>query len=144
MSAVRASPYLLFADGCEAALSSYAAHGLGRVTSLVRHGEGGLPLPNPAMRGKVAHALFEGPGIMLFASDNDDAEPMRGHAMLLEFGDAGRARAVFDGLAEGGRVTTAFEKQPWGDLYGKLVDAFGVQWMVKCGAPPEVQLTGAI
>lgn len=131
---MRASSYLLFADGCERALAAYAALGLGQVTVLVRHGDPGLPLPNPAMRGKVMHACLQGPGLRLHASDNDDAEPMRGHALLLELEDEAQARALFAGLAQGGRVTTAFAPQPWGGLYGKLVDAFGVAWMLSCRA----------
>lgn len=37
------------------------------------------------------HARFEGPGVRFFASDNDDAEPMRGSAHMLELADRGRA-----------------------------------------------------
>ena len=78
------------------------------------------------------HARFEGPGIAFFASDNDDAEPMRGSAHLLEFGEREETRRLFEELASGGRITTPLAVQPWGSFYGKLTDKFGVQWMVNC------------
>jgi PhnB protein len=78
------------------------------------------------------HAKFEGPGVRFFASDNDDAEPMRGSAMMFETDDREQTRGLFTHLAEGGQVTTPLAVQPWGDFYGKLTDRFGVQWMFNC------------
>ena len=75
--------YLFFTTMCEPALAFYSECGLGHVTLLVRHGDGGLPVHNEAMRGKVMHSKFAGPGIEFYASDNDDAEPMRGSAHML-------------------------------------------------------------
>jgi len=128
--AVRLANCLFFATGCEAALAFYAGCGLGVVAELRRHGEDGRPLANEAMRGKVLHARFEGPGVVFFASDNDDAEPMRGSAHLLMVRERERTERLFAALAEGGRVTTPLGVQPWSGCYGKVTDRFGVQWMV--------------
>ena len=78
------------------------------------------------------HAKFEGPGILFFASDNDDAEPMRGSAHILQMNDRNRTEQLFARLAKDGNVTTPLGVQPWGDYYGKLTDQFGVQWMLNC------------
>ena len=126
------SNYLFFTTACEPALAFYSECGLGRVTLLVRHGDGGMPVANEAMRGRVMHARFDGPGVTFYASDNDDAEPMRGSAHLLEFGEREETRRLFEELASGGRITTPLAVQPWGSFYGKLTDKFGVQWMVNC------------
>jgi len=126
--------YLFFTTQCEAALAFYAECGLGRVTMLMRHGEHGVPLSSERMKGKVMHARFEGPGILFFASDNDDAEPMRGSAHMLIMEDRGRTSDLFAKLAAGGRVTTPLAMQPWGSHYGKLTDKYGVQWMLDCEA----------
>ncbi|MGO4715086.1 VOC family protein [Bradyrhizobium sp. 2TAF24] len=123
--------YLFFTTACEPALAFYTACGLGRVTELVRHGEGGLPVHDDAMRGKVVHARFEGPGVLFYASDNHDAEPMRGSAHFLTLDDRDDMARLFARLAEGGTVTTPLGTQPWG-FYGKLTDRFGVQWMLNC------------
>jgi PhnB protein len=129
---MRLSNYLFFKTECEQALSFYAECGLGEVVRSVRHGENGMPVRTEPMRGKLMHAEFEGPGVHFFASDNDDAEPMRGSAMMFELVDQQQTRQLFTSLAEGGHVTTHLAIQPWGDFYGKLTDRFGVQWMFNC------------
>ena len=81
------------------------------------------------MRGKIMHARFEGPGVLFYASDNHDAEPMRGSAHFLTMDDREQTDRLFNRLAKGGTVTTPIGTQPWG-YYGKLTDQFGVQWML--------------
>jgi PhnB protein len=124
--------YLFFTTTCEPALAFYGECGLGRVTLLARHGDGGMPVANETMRGKVMHARFEGPGIEFYASDNHDAEPMRGSAHMLTLEGREETRRLFEKLAAGGRITTPLAVQPWGTYYGKLTDKFGVQWMLNC------------
>ena len=126
--------YLFFTTMCEPALAFYSECGLGRVTLLMRHGERGPPVANEAMRGKVMHSKFEGPGIEFYASDNDDAEPMRGSAHMLTLDGREETSRLFEKLAKGGRITTPLAVQPWGSYYGKLTDRFGVQWMLNCPA----------
>lgn len=126
------SNYLFFTTGCEQALALYAQCGLGRMVEAVRYGDGGMPVHNEAMRGRIMHAKFEGPGVLFYASDNDDAEPMRGSAHILMMDDREQTKTLFGRLAEGGTVTTPLGIQPWGDFYGKLTDRFGVQWMLNC------------
>ena len=126
------SNYLFFTTTCEQALAFYEQCGLGRTTLVVRHGPGA----SLAMRGKIMHSRFEGPGVLFYASDNDDAEPMRGSAHILMLHDRAQTKALFERLSPGGRVTTPLGEQPWGDYYGKLTDRFGVQWMLNCVAAP--------
>src|SRR6202163_2292634 len=73
-------------------------------------------------------------GVLFYASDNDDAEPMRGSAHILMMDDRDQTRALFERLSAGGRVPTPLGVQPWGDYYGKLTDRFGVQWMLNCSS----------
>ncbi len=127
--------YLFFTTTCEAALAYYEECGLGRATILLRHGAGGMPVASESMRGKVMHARFEGPGVLFHASDNHDAEPMRGSAHLLTMDSREETDRLFKRLAEGGAVTTPLGVQPWGGYYGKLTDRFGVQWMLSL--PPQ-------
>jgi PhnB protein len=126
------SNYLFFTTRCEEALNFYARCGLGAITEVIRHGENGAPVRNEAWRGKIMHAHFEGPGVAFYASDNDDAEPMRGSAHILMLDDRNETETLFARLSDGGKVTTPLAMQPWGDYYGKLTDRFGVQWMLNC------------
>lgn len=123
---------LFFTTQCDAALAFYTDCGLGKVTMVMRHGDHGVPLANEGMKGKVMHARFEGPGILFFASDNHDAEPMRGSAHILIMDDRAQTNDLFVKLAAGGEVTTPLATQPWGSYYGKLTDRYGVQWMLDC------------
>ena len=91
-----------------------------------------MPVRSEAMRGKIMHAKFEGPDVLFFASDNDDAEPMRGSAQILMIDDREAPNGCSGDSAEGGQITTPLGVQPWGDYYGKLTDRFGVQWMLNC------------
>jgi PhnB protein len=126
------SNYLFFTTTCEQALAFYTQCGLGKITEVLRFGVDGMPLPHEAMRGKIMHARFEGPGVLFFASDNDDAEPMRGSAHILQMKDRQLTKQLFDKLADQGVVTTPLAVQIWGDYFGKLTDRFGVQWMLNC------------
>ena len=126
------SNYLFFTTNCEAALAFYTECGLGRVVDTLRYGENGMPAKSEAMLGKIMHAKFEGPGVVFYASDNDDAEPMRGSAHILMMQDREQTKQLFERMARGGKVTTELGVQPWGDYYGKFTDRFGVQWMLNC------------
>jgi PhnB protein len=123
--------YLFFSTTCEQALQFYAQCGLGELVEIVRYGGNDQPLNNEAMRGKVMHAKFAGPGVLFYASDNDDAEPMRGSAHILMMDSREQVDQVFTRLAEGANVTTPLAVQAWG-YFGKLTDQFGVQWMFNC------------
>lgn len=128
------SNYLFFTTTCEQALAFYTQCGLGKITDVLRFGVDGMPVRHESMRGKIMHARFEGPGVLFFASDNDDAEPMRGSAHILQMNDRQLTKQLFDKLADKGVVTTPLDIQIWGDYYGKLTDQFGVQWMLNCSA----------
>ena len=128
------SNYLFFTTTCEEALAFYTRCGLGQITEVKRYGANGMPVPSEAMRGKIMHARFEGPGVCFFASDNDDAEPMRGSAHILMIDDRAQTELLFTRLADGGKITTPLAIQPWGNFYGKVTDRFGVQWMLNCKA----------
>jgi PhnB protein len=129
---MRLSNYLFFTDSCEQALVFYEECGLGQIVEILRYGQDGMPVNSEVMRGKIMHARFEGDGVAFYASDNDDAEPMRGSAHFLAMDDRRSTDRLFEALAAGGTVTTALGMQPWGDYYGKLTDRFGVQWMLNC------------
>lgn len=130
---MRTIPHLYFKGDCEAALTFYASVGLGAIKDLRRFGGGPMAERHGALwADKVLHASFEGPGLLLFAGDGPDSEPMKGCALLLEHRTQAEAERCFVALSEGGRITVAFAKQPWGDWYGNFTDRFGVQWAVLC------------
>jgi PhnB protein len=44
--------------------------------------------------------------------------------------DTEELTGYFNGLADGGKITMPLEKQVWGDVFGQVVDKFGVSWLV--------------
>jgi PhnB protein len=132
---MRSTPHLYFKGNCESALQFYEACGLGKIQELRRFA--GTPMAERdggAWRDKVLFAVFEGQGLRLCAGDGADSEPMKGCAILMESDDPDAAKALFDKLSAGGRVTVPFQKQFWGDHYGNFTDAFGVQWAMNSRA----------
>ena len=133
---VKATPYLYFKGGCEAALRFYAARGLGEIKELRRYA--GTPMVGrhgEEWRDKVMHSLFEGPGVRFYASDGPDSEPMKGCALYLELDDANAAGTLFVALSNDGRVTVPF-RSVLGRSLGNFTDQFGVQWAVGCARGP--------
>jgi len=57
-------------------------------------------------------------------------KPMRGFNVSLHTNSADDARRIFDGLADGGIVTTPLSAVDWADLFGMVVDRFGVPWLI--------------
>jgi PhnB protein len=125
MSPAVMTPYLFFTSKCEEALAFYAELQLGRVSEELRY-----PADHPSLPGKIFHARFEGPGVAFFASDNDDAEPMRGFGFALESPSSDAAQTLFAALGEGGTVMVPFARSAWGSMFGMVRDRFGLAWMI--------------
>src|SRR5450432_809076 len=106
------SNYLFFTTQCEPALDFYTRCGLGRIVEVMRYGEGGMPVAHEQMRGKIMHSKFEGAGVLLYASDNDDAEPMRGSAHIIMMDDRTQTTELFSKLSENANITTPLGMQP--------------------------------
>jgi PhnB protein len=80
----------------------------------------------------IAHGILRGP-VSLFAADAAGEEPFRSSGLmssLLGTTSATELRAWFDALAEGGTVLDELPVRPWGATDGKVVDRYGVNWLV--------------
>jgi PhnB protein len=127
------NPYLVFKGDCAAAMRFYEQV-LGGELDIKTHGES-LPPEHvaPGAADLVMHARLEFDGNVLMASDDQVGAPKTppaGFSLSLTYKTAEESRRIFDALAEGGRVTMAFEKTFWSSGFGMLVDRFGMPWMV--------------
>jgi PhnB protein len=130
------NPYLTFNGNAREAMEFYHSV-LGGNLTVNTFGDFGAP--DPALADKVMHAMLTTEkGYMLMASDTAPGMPYTpGNTITVSLsGDQGEGlEEVWEKLAADGSVQMPFEKQMWGDLYGQLVDKFGVPWMVDVVAP---------
>jgi PhnB protein len=129
---VRLNPYLSFRDNARDAMSFYESVFGGELavsTFADFHAS-----EDPAEQDKVMHAQLETPdGFVLMGADTPagmEYRPQAGVSVSLSGDDEGKLRGYWDRLSEGGTVVMPFDKAPWGDTFGMLVDRFGTSWMV--------------
>ena len=127
-------PYLYFKGTCEEAMSFYAAAGLGDLGQIARYRDAPPSDRVHANPDWVMNVSLAGDDFEMMASDSDDAQPMAGVALTLAMTDLPRAEGLFAALSDGGTVTMPMARQFWGADFGALVDRFGVQWQINCGA----------
>ena len=90
----------------------------------------------PGSAERILHARLVIDGRRLMASDSMVGQPyegMKGFSLSLVYPTVAAARAVFDALAKGGKVTMPLQKTFWVEAFGMLVDRFGTPWMVNGG-----------
>jgi PhnB protein len=124
------NPYLSFNGNGREALEFYRSV-FGGELRLTTFGEFG---GDPASADKIMHGQLETPaGYVLMASDLAPGMAFNpGNTITISlFGDdQDELTGYFTKLGDGGQVTMPLEKQVWGDVYGQLIDRFGVAWMV--------------
>jgi PhnB protein len=50
--------------------------------------------------------------------------------MSLSGEDEAKLRGYYEKLSDGGTVTMPLDAAPWGDVFGMVVDRFGISWLV--------------
>ena len=129
------NPYLYFNGQCEEAFHFYEKCLGGKITFMMTWE--GSPMPGQAPPGwakKILHAgLASGDGVL----EGCDAMPGQykqpeSFCVMLRPKEAVEADRIFKALAEGGTVQIPIAETFWALRFGKLVDRFGVPWLVDC------------
>ncbi|WP_324288014.1 VOC family protein [Agrococcus sp. SL85] len=130
------NPYLSFSREAREALNFY--HGvLGGDLTTTTFGQSGMT-DDPAHADLVMHGqLTTAAGHTLMASDTPPGMEQRGgtQQVSLSGDDEATLTRWWEGLAEGATIVEPLVPSPWGDLFGMLVDRFGILWMVNIAAP---------
>lgn len=130
------APQLAFNGDCKQAFEYYAALLRGEIVVMNTFGDNeDHELPPGSFAGakdKVRFAEVRFGDRALRGNDvaADQFAPMRGFNLSLHVTNVDEARRIFEGLANGGTVTTALTKVDWADLFGMVTDRFGVPWLV--------------
>lgn len=129
---VQLNPYLSFRDNAREAMQFYHSVFGGELTTssfAEFHAS-----EDPAEQDKIMHAQLLGEnGLVLMAADTPnrmDYRPGNNYSVSLSGDDESALRGYWDRLSDGGTVTMALDKAPWGDTFGMCVDRFGVAWLV--------------
>lgn len=127
------SPYLYLDGRCEEAFRFYEHCLDGKITFMMTWE--GSPMPGQAPPGwarKILHAgLASGDGVL----EGCDAMPGQSKkpeafCVMLSLKAAAEADPIFAALAEGGTVQIPIAQTFWALRFGKLVDRYGVPWLI--------------
>jgi PhnB protein len=134
------NPYLNFPGTARDAITFYARV-FGGEPTVSTFGEFGMA-QDPAQADLVMHSQLTSPsGLVLMASDSPDSADLvvgSNVSVSLSGDDEAELRGYWDALVDGGQVTVPMEASPWGDVFGMLVDKFGINWLVNVAVtPPE-------
>jgi PhnB protein len=133
--------YIFFDGQCAEAMKFYERTLGGKLQTLLAYADSPAPDQHdctPADKSRIMHACLVLDGRMLMASDSPPGmhQPMAGFSLSLNYPTAAEARAVFDKLADGGKVTMPMARTFWADAFGAFTDRFGTPWMVGGGLQP--------
>jgi PhnB protein len=129
----RIDAYLFFENNCREAMTYYQQC-LGGELNLMTVGES--PVGNQLPRGmehKILHACLSHDNVVLMASDNCMGEPLtqsKSFSLSLICSNEEEVHALYAKLADSGEAVSPPKTEFWGDVFGMLVDKFGVSWML--------------
>lgn len=129
---MKLNSYLMFNGNCEEAMNYYKDIFDGEYITFMRYKDGPPEYSNSSNENKVMHVTMQFHGCELLASDSMGNTVTNGtnNYLSVSIDDEDEAVAVFNSLADGGKVEMPFEEVFWGGKFGSLVDRFGVQWMI--------------
>jgi PhnB protein len=132
------TPYIFFNGNCAEALGYYQKAIGARVVTRMTYGE--TPAKEHVAKDqhdKVIHAVLMIGNTAVMAADDCMAKGAiqhGGYGLTISVDSPEKARKIFDGLADGGKVTMALDKTFFAEAFGSVNDRFGVAWMVICEA----------
>lgn len=127
------APYLIFNGNCAEAFKFYEKTLGGRIDGMQTYGETPAKEHVPAdLHNRVIHVRMTVGDEVIMGSDapSEKFETPQGISVTVTVSTAAEAERLFKALADGGKVTMAFEKTFWSPGFGMAVDRFGIPWMV--------------
>jgi len=125
-------PNIHFPGNCDEALNFYK-DALGAQVKEIHYfrdappnsGMEGLP-PDFVMHSEVV--IFD---TTMYITDGGEKRPSgENFSFLISIDTAEEAAAIFEKIADTGKIIVALAPQFWSSLYGSVEDAFGVQWQI--------------
>lgn len=130
--------YLNFNGNCEEAFNFYKSvfggefNYMGRFGDMSEDGQNKIPESD---KNKIMHvSLPIGTSTLMGSDTGGEWAPsfIQGNNFSISINADTKEEAdrLFNGLAEGGKITMPLNNTFWGDYFGMLTDKFGVNWMM--------------
>ena len=138
------SPYLAFAGNCAEAIAFYQQTlgaelmfkmTFGEMPPSAQEASDGCPSGQKMANDAIAHASLRIGNGELMLSDSAFGPDVHyaGFTLVLDPRDVAEGQRWFEALAVGGRIEMAWQETFWAHGFGKVVDRFGVPWMINVG-----------
>jgi PhnB protein len=126
--------YLFFPGNTEEAMNFYQGI-FGGDLAVTRRGDVD-PTATESEKDLVINAALDTVAFTLRASDRADAtsDVQTRIELTINGSEEADLRKIFDALSDGGSVKAPLEKMFWGDIFGALIDRFGIGWQVNIAA----------
>lgn len=137
------NPYLIFDGNATAAFDFYKSVFGGNFSFVMKASDTpaqGNKKLDPAESEKLMHICLPlSNGQMLQASDMihsycqdniDDLVQGNNQFICIRADNESEARSLFQKLSPGATIQVEMQPMFWGDLFGQLVDQFGIKWMI--------------
>ncbi len=124
--------YLNLAGRTEEALKFYQKCFNGEILDLQRFESSPLEIPED-YKHKVMHAEFKADNMFFLSSDGmpgQQTELGNRISMSVTFSDEKELKRAFVALSKNGRVVLKPDETFWGAVFGKVVDQFGIEWLL--------------
>ena len=124
--------YLNYGGNCEQAFKFYEQHLGGKITMLMRHGEGPTPGNTPSGLTGVQHARLELGGTHILGADvpPDRFQPMRSAYLTIGVDSTEEAERIYALLTDGGEIFMKMEETFFASRFAMFRDRFGTSWML--------------
>lgn len=136
-----AEPYLIFDGECAEAFAFYETVFDAKISFVTKYKDvpPGMEEFSEADRERVVHIILPiSKEVFLMGADcSSGMKNTRGDNVWLTLNteSANEARRVFNRLSDGGKITMPMDKTFWAELYGMVIDRFGICWMVNYQLP---------
>ncbi|MEJ7625070.1 MAG: VOC family protein [Pyrinomonadaceae bacterium] len=126
---------LAFNGQCRQAFEQYEEVLGGKITVMNTFGGNDAELPPGSVEAapeQIRFAEIQIGDYAILGNDltEEDFKPMQGFNVALHVKDVAEAERIFDGLAEGGQITTPLTKVAWSPAFGLVTDRFDVPWLI--------------
>jgi PhnB protein len=126
--------YLFFPGTTEEAMNFYQGIFGGDLT--ITHRGDVDPAATESEKGLVINAALDSGAFTLRATDRADAtiDVQTRIELTVNGSEEDDLRKIFEALSDGGTVKAQLEKMFWGDIFGAVIDRFGIGWQVNVSA----------